>query len=273
MTPFKTYFMHFLREMLLKRNIYIARTTNNADLHHFFSMINPVSTDKQLIRIGDYADGGYLIPEDLEGIDTCFSPGVSIEASFEFELANRKIKSFLADYSVDSPPVSHELFDFEKKYLGVENNEIYMTLESWMNNKAPNCSESILQMDIEGAEYSVIYQTPIDVLKKFRIMVIEFHGLNNIFSPGGYDLIYLTFKKILSEYEIVHIHPNNVWAPISNGLYEVPPLIEFTFLRKNRIELMSPCRTFPNVLDIKNVETKPDFALPDCWRGTTDRIG
>jgi len=141
MIPLKIYFINFLREILLKKNIYLGRCPTESDLRQFFSMINPVSTDKKLIRIGDHADGGYLIPDDLEGIETCFSPGVSLEASFEFELASRKIKSFLADYSVDSPPVSHELFDFEKKYLGVENNEIYMTLESWMNSKAPNCSE------------------------------------------------------------------------------------------------------------------------------------
>jgi len=273
MTPFKIYFMQYLKEILLIKNIYVGRCPSETALRHFFSMINPVSTDKKLIRIGDHADGGYLIPDDLEGVDSCFSPGVSSEASFEFELASRKIKSFLADYSVDAPPVSHKLFDFEKKYLGAENNESYMTLQSWMKSKAPNCSESILQMDIEGAEYSVIYQTPIEILKKFRIMVIEFHNLNNIFSPGGYDLIYLTFQKILSEYEIVHIHPNNMWSPISNGMYEVPPLIEFTFLRKNRIKLMTPCRTFPNRLDVKNVVSKPDFALPVCWRGNIDKIG
>jgi len=258
---------HYLKGMLLKRNIFFKRCTCELKLEKFFSMVQPIVTNKELIRIGDYSDGGYLIPNDLDGIEACFSPGVSSEASFELELTNYNINSYLADYSVDAPPVKHELFDFVKRYLGAENNDIYMTLESWINEKYPNVSNAILQMDIEGPEYAVIYQTPIEVLKKFRIMVIEFHGLDNIFNQGGFDLIYLTFQKILTEFEIVHIHANNVWPALNYGVYEVPPLIEFTFLRKDRVGFMSPNLNFPHLLDVKNFKNKPDLVLSKCWRG------
>jgi hypothetical protein len=258
---------HTLKEKFLKRNIFFIRSTNNLDLKSFFEMINPVLTDAPLIRIGDDSDGGYLIPNDLEGIEACFSPGVSSEASFEFTLAQRNIKSYLADYSVDSAPLNHQLFDFTKKYLGSKNTDIYMTLESWISEKRLVGRDAILQMDIEGAEYPVIYQTPEDILKKFRIMVIEFHSLDNLFSRGGFDLIYLTFQKILKHFEIVHIHPNNVWPSISNGVYEVPPLMEFTFFRKDRIHSRDKIINFPHKLDVKNVAINSDLILPQCWRG------
>ena len=37
---------------------------------------------------------------------------------------------------------------------------------------------NIGQIDIEGGEYNLIIDTPLNVLKKFKILVIEFHNLN-----------------------------------------------------------------------------------------------
>ena len=255
-----------IRQRLLRENINVSRAVSDEKLRYFFRLINPIGTDKPLVRLGDMADGGYLVPSDWDGIKACFSPGVSLEASFELNLAKYGIKSYLADYSVDSSPIQNNLFDFEKKYLGAQNDDIYMTLESWVESKEPKGGDFILQMDIEGAEYEVIYQTPVDLLKKFRIIIIEFHSLDMIFSNGGYELVSLTFKKILDHFEIVHIHPNNYWEPISNGRFDVPPVMEFTFLRKDRVNTRNPVNAFPHSLDVKNFPRKPDVALPKCWR-------
>lgn len=255
-----------IRQLFLGRGINISRSVSDEKLKYFFELINPIGTDKPLVRLGDNADGGYLVPFDWDGINACFSPGVSLEASFELNLAEYGIKSYLADYSVDSSPIQNILFDFEKKYLGAHNDNIYMTLESWVANKEPKGGDFILQMDIEGAEYEVIYQTPIDLLKKFRIIIIEFHSLGMIFSNGGYNLVSLTFKKLLDHFEIVHMHPNNCVEPISNGRFDVPPVMEFTFLRKDRVHSRHPINDFPHSLDVQNFPEKPDVALPKCWR-------
>ncbi len=39
--------------------------------------------------MGGENDGGYLVPDDLEGIEYCFSPGVSNIATFELDCLNR----------------------------------------------------------------------------------------------------------------------------------------------------------------------------------------
>src|SRR4051794_36195573 len=44
--------------------------------------LRPWITEHPLIRLGGEHDGGYLLPDDLDGIVACFSPGVSDEASF-----------------------------------------------------------------------------------------------------------------------------------------------------------------------------------------------
>jgi hypothetical protein len=254
-----------LQKLLLANNFRITRTTENSRLKQFFSDIKPVRTNHELIRLGGNNDGGYLVPNDLEGIEVCFSPGVSDLADFERDLIKRGIKCFLADYSVDGPPFRSELIDFEKKYLGPVENEIFITLEKWIKQKARQKSDFILQMDIEGAEYGIIFDTSLDTLRKFRILVIEFHGLDGLCDKFGFEIINLTFTKLLKEFDVVHVHPNNYVPPIRYKDFIIPPTVEFTFLRKDRILSRQHCGDFPHSLDRKNVPTNKDYPLPKCW--------
>jgi hypothetical protein len=239
--------------------------TDFGSLAQFFSAIRPQSTNHDLIRIGGESDGGYLIPNDLAGVEICFSPGVSTTADFEFELASRGIRCFLADYSVNASPIKHDLVHFEKKYLGYTEESPYITLESWVKRMAPTKHDFILQMDIEGDEYGVIFDTSRDTLRKFRIMLIEFHGLDALCDKFGFKLINLTFKKLLFDFDVVHIHPNNTQKPTVYGKYEIPPVVEFTFLRKDRISGSRPAANFPHRLDRKNTPTRDEMILPRCW--------
>jgi hypothetical protein len=245
----------------------IFQATDPDALPEFFKSIQPISTNHELIRIGGAADGGYLVPNDLEGIEVCFSPGVSIIADFESDLAARGMRCFLADYSVDSPPVRNGLFHFEKKFLGHTNDSKYTTLDSWVERNAPNQRDFILQMDIEGSEYPVIIDTSQETLRKFRILVIEFHRMESLYDRYGFDLIDLTFRKLLKDFAVVHAHPNNFAKPVALGQYAIPPFMEFTFLRKDRISSRQPALAFPHPLDRKNVAGNEDFSLPACWFG------
>ena len=123
----------------------------------------------QLIRVGDKKDGGYLIPDILYKIKYCFSPGVGTNSSFEDNLKKFKIKSFLADGTVQYSG-KH---DFIKKNLNTFNDEKNITLEDWIRIKLKkkNSNNLILQMDIEGSEIGVIYNTRESVLKKFAILI------------------------------------------------------------------------------------------------------
>lgn len=254
-----------LLRFLRSKNIRISSGTDKYKLLEFLESVKPIKTNHDLIRIGGDSDGGYLVPNDIDNIGICFSPGVSDKANFEDDLTKRGIKCFLADYSVNSPPIKNALFDFEKKYLGPKEDEMFMTLENWIKIKAQKKSDFLLQMDIEGSEYGVIFDTSVDTFKKFRVLVIEFHELDKLFDKMGFELIHLTFMKILKDFEVVHIHPNNCQKPIEcNGIF-IPPVMEFTFLRKDRISQRSRDLSFPNKLDRKSVAENVDFALPKCW--------
>jgi len=116
--------------ILLGRKWEIVRRSDMAQVRALARKLRPVNTDHPLVRLGGASDGGYLVPDDFNGLAACFSPGVSEIADFELELANRGIPCFLADYSVSAPPVAHPLFHFEKKFLGSEDNEIFTTMAS-----------------------------------------------------------------------------------------------------------------------------------------------
>ena len=254
------------RDFFLKRNIRVCQAIPSNNIKNFLSLLSPLDTNHKLIRLGGDGDGGYLVPDDLEDIEYCFSPGVSTIANFENDLTKRGIKCFLADYSVDQPPNENKLFDFEKKFLGTINSNIFFTLESWIKSKVENNKKDlILQMDIEGNEYSVLLDADLDILKKFRILVIEFHYLDSMLDSLGYELIKLTFSKLLKDFEIVHIHPNNCSYPVVYNDVQIPPVLEITFLRKDRIKKSTYTNNFPHALDQKNVRENLDFHLPKCW--------
>ncbi len=254
-----------IRNFILNKGFFISRTVEKTKLDEFFSIIKSNQKACDLIRIGGDGDGGYLLPNDLDGIIECFSPGVDVIANFEKQLISRGLRCYLADYSVDSAPFKHELLSFNKKYLGLEDNEVYLRLDTWVKSNSTSNCDLLLQMDIEGAEYAVIADTPDEILNKFRIIVIEFHHLNRLFEFMSHDLISLTFRKILANFDIVHIHPNNCRKAIALYDYLIPPVMEFTFVRKDRLKSVDKSGVRPSKLDFPNVVGVEDVLLPECW--------
>ncbi|GAA8289078.1 hypothetical protein HpNP124_10800 [Helicobacter pylori] len=52
-------------------------------IQNFIKSLHPIKTEHELVRWGAKHDGGYLIPNDFEGIKALFSPGVGGESAFE----------------------------------------------------------------------------------------------------------------------------------------------------------------------------------------------
>jgi hypothetical protein len=61
------------------------------------------------------------------------------------------------------------------------------------------------------------------------------------------------------------IHPNNCCGSAYYKDLVIPRVMEFTFLRKDRITHKAPAKNFPNQLDRKNVAAHQDIHLPSCW--------
>ena len=140
-----------------------------------------------------------------------------------------------------------------------------MTLEDWVSEKGLQGSDSILQMDIEGEEYACILATSQNLLRKFRIIIIEFHSMDDLLDPKVFPFISATFDKLLIDFHVVHIHPNNASDSVQYGEIKLWPTMEFTFLRKDRVAKIYNRSDFPHILDFDNSNSKPHSALSSAW--------
>jgi hypothetical protein len=258
------FFKRVIYHLCAKFGVFPVLATDAGDVALFLKKLYPRQCDKGLIRMGPTGDGGYLVPDDLEGIVACFSPGVDKVSGFEVDCADRGIEVHMADASVEGPPVEHVLFSFTKKFIGSTNNQTYMTLDQWVSeSKVPEGSDLMLQMDIEGFEYETIFSATDDLMSRFRIIVAEFHHLNQLWDLRYFKLVSRAIDKILETHVCVHSHPNNYLEPLRLAGLTIPPLMEFTFVRKDRIAGREYSNEFPHKLDHDN-STKQSLALPKC---------
>lgn len=253
---------------LLRQGYYLEKSTRPADLRQLIASIRPVKTRLELTRIGRDEDGGYLVPMDLEGITACFSPGVDTVASFESDLKKRfGIGSHLADFTVDRAPDGFEPLSFTKKFVGAHDGPRFTTLDSWMAGQPEykQKGDFLLQMDIEGTEYAALLATRRVHLRRFRIMVIEFHDVAAWSSKPFFQVVRATFAKLLQDFVPVHIHVNNFQGVANSGGVPLPRVFEMTLLRRDRAKPLGPCDSFPHPLDKPNNPDRPEIVLPPIW--------
>jgi len=229
-----------LFERFARRNYSVECTTKIEEIDRVFKNLIPKQTDHELIKIGGQGDGSYVIPNDLLGIRLVVSPGYGGIMNFEQELQERGIPSLILDKKV--PEVKVKGIIFVPKFLSmcsdVEKQEISLSdvLSEFVED---SITESfLLQMDIENDEWLILNSVDKSTLKKFRIMVIEFHSLPLMRFPWMLErIISPVFDKILNEFTVVHLNQNTAsgsWTVDGKTWY--PDTIEVTFIRNDRVD-------------------------------------
>jgi hypothetical protein len=241
-------------------------------------ILKPKPSPYPLVRMGGDQDGAYLIPDDLAGIDACFSPGVEYRKYFEDDLAHLyNIKSHMCDYSTDidklTTPMIPGLQTFRKCWLDVDNAPDSVSLENWIAEQSPDPRKDlILQIDIEGAEYRNILKSSDAVLGRFRIISMELHWLDQMLTRDAFDeIIFPFFQKLDAQFVCVHAHPCNFGAeftaPGTNA--NLSNAMELTFLRKDRLAGVDPSKLLipliPHPFDVMNCRWRPPIFLNDAW--------
>ena len=234
----KTIVRDLLFNFLLKLGVCVSRTSDSRLVIKFLNSLLP-NQKFTLIRLGGNGDGGYWIPHNLSGIRYCFSPGVANSSSFETELAARGIQVFLADKTVDGPAEKNTSFTFIKNHLGsyTDLKNSLISFEDWYKSSIPEVDidcDLLLQMDIEGAEYEIIHSIPQRLLKKFKVLVIEFHHLHQLMNCNQFHTIERAFQKILFDFDVVHIENNTVGGNFDVADKNFSRLLEITFIRKQQ---------------------------------------
>ena len=98
-------------------------------------------------------------------------------------------------------------------------------------------------------------------------MIIEFHGLAQLFGPLFLYMISIIFEKLYRNFAIFHVHPNNNCGVTSLNGIDIPNVMEVTFLRHYLVDKFKFASTLSlaHPLDRKNVSHKPDIGMPKIW--------
>lgn len=250
-----------------------SSAADTAEIVEVFEFLKPKASTSPLIRIGGDVDGSYLVPDDLDGIVACFSPGVNRTKYFEDFLADRYgIRSHMCDFSSDveklKTPLKPELQTFVKKWLDVSPGEDSISLDEWLRDH-DHQGDLLLQMDIEGAEYRNILATSEETLARFRIIVLEVHNLAKMLDARILGEVFAPFfQKLASSFTAVHAHPNNCCGDfaVPGADIRIPNVLELTFVRNDHFVPAPGPAVLPHPLDVsRNVPRKPPLHLSEAW--------
>ena len=224
------------------------------------SRFTPFRSVLELQRVGSPHDGGYLIPKDLSGVSALYSPGVGDNVEFDIQIASEGIPVFLADNSVDFEITNQPLVKFTKKHLGLLESDSQITLDAWVEaDQAPVEGKSLmLQMDIEGAEWEVLRCQRAETLNKFKVIVVEIHELQKVFSKPGLEQVSSWLDTVTANHRIVNTHINNGEIVVSHRGVSVPPIVELVLLRDESDYKWEPETEIPHPLEAAN---DPDFKM------------
>jgi len=223
-----------------------------------------------LTRYGPPTDGGYLIPDDLEGIRALFSPGIGALTGFDEDVAKRGIRVHAADGSIDPHqlPSDPGFTSFVRKHVSGHDSSTTMTLDTWVQAHEPRVEDDLmLQMDVEGDEFVTLLACSPETLKRFRILVVEVHGLHNLWVPAFLDVAEAMFQRLEASHQCVHAHANNYERVNHTTGLSMPNVLELMYWRRDRLgdAPLVAATQLPHPLDARNTPSRPDVALPSIW--------
>ena len=138
------------------------------------------------VRLGSPNDGGYVMIDDFEGIDTAFSFGIEQNVDWDLEAVERGLQVYQFDGTVDGPPVDNPNFHFEKKMIMPWTSDSTENIETLVarHDKGLKKPNIILKIDIEHGEWPVFEATTTHAISRFSQIIAEFHGFDYLEDPS-----------------------------------------------------------------------------------------
>lgn len=214
------------------------------------------------VRVGGGGDGGYVMVDDFEGVETTFSLGVGPNVDWDHAMAERGLPVHQFDHTVAGPPRAHPNFHFHPRRISAVEAEGADTLVSMLDHAATHrpCS-SILKIDIENAEWGVFARAHENVFDKFSQVICEFHAFEYLAQDWHFRDAFDGLCRLKEHFEVVHVHANNAAGITFIGGAPIPFVLEVTLAARSRYDTRPSRDTFPTALDRPNDPTKPDYRL------------
>lgn len=88
----------------------------------------------------------------------------------------------------------------------------------------------LLKIDVESAEWKVFAEEPLENLKKFREIVVEYHWIHETDKHMLYEEAVKRIEQ--AGFSVAHMHGNNYGGPMQQyGEYSIPDVIEVTYIQ------------------------------------------
>lgn len=204
----------------------------------------------KMVRIGGANDGGYVMPDPgRDGV--ALSLGVSLRSPWDLEMAERGFTVYQYDGTIEDHPDDHPNLVFTRANVGSGSNlsEGWQNITDIISTRLPKDKEAILQIDIEGSEWDVFDAMSSDEMKRFRQIIVEFHGVRP--DSPYFKRAFAVMLKLDKTHAPVHLHFNNYsgtyWFP--DYTYGVTSL-EVSYLRREMgMDFQPSGDSFPCELD------------------------
>ena len=209
------------------------------------------------IRLGNNFDGGYVINQlAIDYGDILVSLGSNREYSFEEDWIRYKPNSLIEIYDGTCACSNHfcgkyPQVTYIQKNIGVTEGTEHLS------NILKNKSNVVLKVDIESAEY--VSFDNVD-LSNVVCLTLEIHNVNN---KQNQQKLNRLFSNEFSTLTLFHLHANN-WGDVFNlENYQIPTVIELSFInnkiiKEHRLDL----GVFPiDGIDFPNHTGRPDIKL------------
>ena len=221
-----------------------------------------VGAEKQ--RFGPESDGGYVM---IAGQDygALYSYGIGGNMRFESHFVRENpIPAYLYDHTISGLPEENpsSLITWKQEGIGPRRTADLNSLQGHVAENGDAEKENLLlKMDVEGAEWLSLLETPDDVMGRFKQVVIELHGLGT--RPGdAYENQVKVLRKLNKTFHLVHVHGNNHSNLRVVGNYMVPQVLEVTYVRKSDFVAVASTTQYPMPrLDFPNLWGRNDIIL------------
>jgi len=186
-----------------------ARTPNEVR-EALFAELQPVTLSNcELQRIGGPNDGGYLMCGNLLGTPAAaYSYGIGSDDEWGCEVSNR-LGVAVHEYDCFDPkrPMCEAVhLAFHDECVGptaaTVEGRTFDTITNQISRNGHAGTTLLMKMDIEGAEWDSLLETPDEVLARIDQLAMELHGVD--------ERRYLeVVRKLKRTFHLVHLHFNN----------------------------------------------------------------
>jgi len=246
------------------RSVSNAREVHQADILRLLGLMRPAAlAEGGKARVGDPADGGYVIPAMALACDTVVSIGIGTNVSFDLHFAELGAAVLQFDHTIGEPPVAHPNFAFHSLGWGPRTEGRFIALRDITARLgASPPSRRLLKFDIEGGEYDIFDTLAADELAAFEVIVCELHHLSRLDRGTVHDQVHRCLTKLTRHHAPIHLHANNYGGLAVLAGVPVPDVMEISLLRRD-LNTFAGFSTdpIPGPLDRPNHPGRPDLCL------------